>query len=173
MNPWFKITTSKFGKGAVATIPIPKETRIVQYKGKKVSNKLAETISDKHRDKITPIGTGTLWMFTLNKYYDIDGSRQGNDSQYFNHSCDPNCESINYDDEEIWIESMRDIKAGEELTYDYGFEEPDERFPCFCGCKNCREWIVKDTYIFKPGEKEQLKKDYEVWLAEKKYEKRN
>lgn len=169
MNPWFIIKSGKLGKSAVAAIDIPKGTRIVQYKGKLVTNSLAEKISQKHRDEITPIGTGTLWLFTLNNNYDVDGSRQGNDAQYLNHSCEPNCESVNYDDEEIWIESIRDIKAGEELSYDYGFSEPDERFPCFCGSKNCREWIVDPEYKFAPGEKEKLRKEYEEWLIEKNH----
>ncbi len=166
MNPWFMVSSSKFGKGAVAAIDIPKGTRIVQYKGKKVSSSLAQKISDKHRDQVTAIGTGTLWLFTLNSKYDIDGSRQGNAAQYFNHSCEPNCEAVNYDDDEIWIESIQDIKAGEELSYDYGFNEPDERFPCFCGCATCRGWIVDEEYVFSSGEKEQLQQDYKEWLQE-------
>lgn len=169
MNPWFMVKSSKFGKGAVAAVDIPKGTQIIKYKGKLVSKELGEKLSDKHRDIITPIGTGTLWLFTLDPNHDIDGSRQANEAKYINHSCEPNCEAINYDDEEIWIESIRDIKAGEELNYDYGFNEPDERFPCFCGSKNCREWIVEPEYKFKPSEKQDLKQEYELWLAEKKF----
>ena len=107
MNEWIMITRSRYGKGAVAAKDIPKGTQIIQYKGKKVSSKLAEKISDKHRDQVTAIGTGTLWLFTLNKDYDVDGSRQGNDAQYLNHSCEPNCEAINYDDEEILLNGYR------------------------------------------------------------------
>jgi SET domain-containing protein len=169
MNQWFIIEKSSLGKNAVAAVDIPKETQIVQYKGKLTSNKLAEKISQKHRDLITPIGTGTLWLFTLNSQYDVDGSRQGNQSIYFNHSCEPNCESVNYDDEEIWIESTQDIKKGESLTYDYGFNEPDERFPCFCGSKQCRGWIVDSEYVFSPGEKEELQREYEEWLEENNF----
>lgn len=167
MNPWIIITTSKFGKGAISASDIPKGTQIIKYKGKLISNKLGEKISDKHRNIITPIGTGTLWLFTLNSKYDIDGSRQANEAKYINHSCNPNCEAVNYDDEEIWIESSRDIKAGEELNYDYGFDEPDERFPCFCGEENCREWIIEAEYEFKPEEKDKLRKKYQDWLNEK------
>ncbi len=99
-----------------------------------------------------------MWIFTLNDVYDIDGSKQGNEARFINHSCEPNCEAVNYDDEEIWIEAVRDIEPGEELTYNYGFEEPDEYFPCFCGSKNCRGWIVSEDYVFKPGEKEELER---------------
>lgn len=137
-------------RGAFATRDIPKGTQIVEYKGKLISKELSEKISSKHRDN------GELWVFTLNDKYDIDGSRQGNESRYMNHSCEPNCEATNYDDEEVWIESTRDIKKGEELTYNYGFSEPDEAFPCLCGSKNCRKWIVVEDYVFKKGEHEDL-----------------
>ena len=169
MNPWFMITTSKFGKGAIAAVDIPKGTQIIKYTGKHVSHQLGEKLSYKHRDIITPIGTGTLWLFTLNSTTDVDGSRQANGAKYINHSCKPNCEAINYDDEEIWIESICDIKKGEELNYDYGFSEPDERFPCFCGNNKCRKWIVVEEYEFEIGEKEKLQKEYEEWLEEENF----
>jgi hypothetical protein len=34
--------------------------------------------------------------------------------------------------------SMRDISAGEELTYDYLLYEGDGDAPCSCGSKKCR-----------------------------------
>jgi serine acetyltransferase len=52
MNQWFIIEKSSLGKNAVAAVDIPKETQIVQYKGKLTSNKLAEKISQKHRDLV-------------------------------------------------------------------------------------------------------------------------
>lgn len=171
MNEWIVIKRSKYGRGAFAAKDIPKGTDIIQYKGKIVSKEIGEKISNKHREQITSIGTGTLWIFTLNNKLDVDGSRQGNDAQFINHSCEPNCEAINYDDEEIWIEAMRDIKKGEELSYDYGFEEPDSHFPCFCHTKHCRGWIVKADYKFKPGEKQKLEKEYQEWLKKNKFRK--
>ncbi|MBN1175483.1 SET domain-containing protein-lysine N-methyltransferase [Candidatus Woesearchaeota archaeon] len=147
-------------KGAFAIRDIPKGTQIVQYRGKLISKELSEKISSNHRDR------GELWIFTLNDKYDIDGSRQGNESRYVNHSCDPNCEAINYDDDEVWIETIRDIKKGEELTYDYGFDEPDEAFPCLCGSPKCRKWIVVKDYKFKPGEHEELLQKQKEFLEE-------
>jgi SET domain-containing protein len=162
MNDWFIVKESKMlpgVKGAFALRDIPAETQIIQYKGKLISKNLAEKLSDKHKEK------GELWIFTLNDTYDIDASRQGNDARFINHSCEPNCEAINYDDEEIWIEAKQDIKKGEELTYDYGFEEPDEAYPCLCGAKGCRGWIVKPEYTFSPEEKKELKKKQQELLA--------
>jgi uncharacterized protein len=40
---------------------------------------------------------------------------------FLNHSCDPNCELVNADDDDgrIELRATRDIAAGEELTIDY------------------------------------------------------
>ena len=162
-NPYFKIEFSKIiqgTKGVFAIVNIPKGTKIVQYKGKLVTKSVSEKRSDIHKAK------GELWIFTLNSSYDVDASTHGNEARFINHSCEPNCQAVNYDDEEIWIESICDIKKGEELTYDYGFDEPDCAFPCLCGSKNCREWIVRDDYVFKKGEKKELQKEKEEFLKE-------
>lgn len=162
-NPYFIVRESKMlpgVKGAFATRDIPKGTQIVQYKGKLISKELSEKISSNHREK------GELWVFTLSETKDIDGSRHGNEARFVNHSCSPNCEAVNYDDEEIWIEATRDIKKGEELTYNYGFDEPDEAFPCLCGSPNCKGWIVSDEYKFKPGEHEELLAKQKEFLDE-------
>ena len=128
-NPWFKLgksTIPQAGLGAFAIRDIPKGTLIVQYKGKLISKELSDKIAEKHKKK------GELWIFTLNEKYDIDGSRGGNEARYINNDTEnPNCEATNYDDEEVWIEATRDIKKGEELFYDYGFDEEDEDYPWY------------------------------------------
>ncbi|MCF7798397.1 SET domain-containing protein-lysine N-methyltransferase [Candidatus Woesearchaeota archaeon] len=163
MNDWFIVRESKMlpgVKGAFALRDIPRGTQIIEYKGKLISKELSDKRANEHRKQ------GELWIFTLNKAYDIDASRQGNDARFINHSCEPNCEAVNYDDEELWIEATRDIKKGEELTYNYGFDEPDEAYPCLCGAKGCRGWIVAENYKFSPGEKEKLKALQKELLAE-------
>lgn len=153
MNEWFVVKeTAEKGRGCFAIKDIPKGTQIIEYKGKIISKAVSDKMESKHKAK------GELWIFTLNDEYDIDASRQGNEARFINHSCDTNCEAVNYDDEEVWIEASRDIKAGEELSYNYGFSEPDEYFPCLCGSPNCRGWIVDENYQFKSGEKEELQR---------------
>ena len=58
---------------------------------------------------------------------------------FVNHTCDPNCETDQINNR-IWIIALRDIEAGEELTYDYNLFDGDveEKAPCYCGLKNCR-----------------------------------
>ena len=59
-------------------------------------------------------------------------------AMFINHSCDPNCETEEIDDR-IWIRAIRNIKAGEELTYDYYlYDGDDDEARCNCGSKNCR-----------------------------------
>lgn len=159
MNEWFIVKeTEKKGRGCYAAKDIPKGTQIIEYKGKIISKAVSEKIEVKHKAK------GELWIFTLNDAYDIDASRQGNEARFINHSCETNCEAVNYDDEEVWIEATRDIKKGDELSYNYGFDEPDAYFPCFCGSKNCRGWIVSEDYEFSEGEKEELQQEHDELL---------
>ena len=118
------------GKGVFAATDIKKGQQITQYKGKLVTKQLSQKIGDKHRK------TKEVWLFQLNDYYDIDGSRGGNEARFINHSHNPNCEPVNYDDEEVWIEALRNIKKGEELFYDYGFDEDqDEDYPWYKASK--------------------------------------
>ena len=75
---------------------------------------------------------------------DLDGRTADNPARYMNHSCDGNCEAINYDGE-IWMVARCDISEGEELVFDYGYDM--EHFldhPCNCGAKNCIGYIVRE-----------------------------
>jgi uncharacterized protein len=123
--------SSIHGKGIFAGEDIPKKVKIIEYVGEKISGKEGDRRSELD-DKLT-------YIFILNDKFDIDGSVNGNDSRLINHSCDPNCE-IDYINDHIWIYSLRDIKKGEELTYDYAFDA-DELEDCHCGSKSCRGYI--------------------------------
>ena len=72
-------------------------------------------------------------------------------AMFVNHSCDPNCET----DEDRWphlyCQAIRDIKAGEELTYDYWLYDGDDEAPCYCGSKKCR------GSMYSPEEMKKLK----------------
>ncbi len=95
-------------------------------------------------------------------------------SKYINHSCEPNCES-DVKKGKIWIEALRDIKKGEELTYDYSFSfDVDilKETPCFCGSKHCigqiisrDEWWKYKKYLEKIGENEKARRVEECMKA--------
>jgi hypothetical protein len=57
---------------------------------------------------------------------------------FINHSCDPNCETEEIDGR-VWIMAIRNVKAGEELTYDYFlYDGDDDEARCNCGSAQCR-----------------------------------
>jgi uncharacterized protein len=145
-NEWFELRRSPIqGVGAFAIQDIPKGTRIVEYAGEKISNAEADRRYDDAK-----MSRHHTFLFILNQKQVIDANYGGNESMYINHSCDPNCETF-IPRGRIWIESMRDIRAGEELTYDYMYDmdksyTDDDLFrlyACRCGAANCRKTIVK------------------------------
>ena len=89
-----------------------------------------------------------MYIFTLNKNYDIDGNVPWNTARLINHSCAPNCEAIVDEEEDnIFIHAMRDIHPGDELTFDYGFDiDCFEEHPCLCGRPECVGYIVGQDY---------------------------
>jgi SET domain-containing protein len=96
------------------------------------------------------------FLFILNQRTVLDAARGGNESMFINHSCDPNCEAEIIRGK-IWIQAIRAIPAGSELTYDYQFEndpdytEDDLRFyACRCGSPKCRGTIVKTRRRIRP-----------------------
>jgi len=124
--------------GLSASTNIKKDQRIIQYKGKKVSLYKVET--DQKYDNDKPI-----YLFTLNKRYDLDGDFKFNTARLINHSCNPNCEVMDYK-KKLWVFAMRDIKKSEELTYDYGFsfDKDYKQYICKCGSKDCVGYIVRE-----------------------------
>ena len=78
----------------------------------------------------------------------IDAAVGGNDARFINHSCGPNCEAVD-DKKRIYIEAIRDIAEGEELTYDYAYERDgtedeawEKLYMCKCGAATCRGTIL-------------------------------
>ena len=137
MKKLYKIKKSKIdNRGLYAATNIKKNTKIIEYKGKVITVKETETNPKFDNDK-------AIYLFNLNKKYDLDGDFKYNTARLINHSCDPNCE-VDGVGLKLWIYAIKDIKKNEELTYDYGFSfDKDYRdFPCRCGAKKCVGFIV-------------------------------
>jgi len=125
--------------GSFAAVDIAEDSKIIQYVGKRITQKQADqrVEEDKH---------ACIYLFQLNQRDVIDGDVSYNLAKYINHSCEPNCytEIIKG---EIWIMALRDIKKGEELTYNYGFSRAGwHEHPCKCGSKNCFGFIVAQEH---------------------------
>ena len=144
---WVVARNSKIhGKGLYARKDIPEGTKVIEYVGKKITKAQSDKRADVQLDKHTKNSeVGSVYLFTLNKQYDIDGYVPWNPARLANHSCDPNCDTENVKGH-IWIMSFKDIKKGDEITYDYGYDiESYEDHPCKCGAKKCVGYIVDEN----------------------------
>jgi len=133
------------GNGVFAVAPIKQGERVIQYKG------LLRSHGDVDGDDSGDVESGHTFLFTLNDDWVIDANYKGNDARWINHSCDPNCEAVIEEDEDgdsrgdkVFIEALRDIKAGEELTYNYGITLAERHtaklkkiWECRCGSPKC------------------------------------
>ena len=125
------------GAGVYTTVPFKKGQRVLEYTGPIVSKKATEGM---YAD------TEVTYLFSLDeKDLVIDGFGV---AAFVNHSCDPNCETTGRG-RHIYIVAMRDIHAGEELTYDYNLfdGEPGESAPCYCGSSKCRGTMYSEEEI--------------------------
>ena len=127
------------GRGVFATRRIEKGERIVEYLGERVSHDEAD-----RRYELKDDNDSHTFLFIVDSKTVIDAGTNGNDARFFNHSCDPNCESV-VEKRRVFIEALRSIEPGEEMTYDYQIyrdhddpENIDEIFACRCGFANCR-----------------------------------
>lgn len=132
------------GRGAFATRRIPAGTRLIEYTGERLTPAEADA-----RYPDVP-GSHHTFLFAIDEHLVIDAAVGGNDARWINHSCDPNCDAV-VEDHRIWIETVRDVEAGEELAYDYAFvlEErhtpaAKRRYQC-----NCRSAICRGTILAK------------------------
>tara|TARA_A100001011_G_scaffold22942_1_gene22955 strand:- start:108 stop:560 length:453 start_codon:yes stop_codon:yes gene_type:complete len=135
----YKIKKSNIdNRGLYANQDIKDGTKIIEYKGKIVTKKKVEEDSKFDNEK-------AIYLFNLNKKYDLDGDFRYNTARLINHSCNPNCE-VSGVGLKVWVYAIRNIKKGEELSYDYGFgyDEYYKDFPCKCGSKNCVGYIVRE-----------------------------
>jgi uncharacterized protein len=127
------------GMGVFAARRIAGGTRILEYLGERVSHAEADR-RYQHKD---PSDNHTF-LFIVDGCTVIDAGVNGNEARFVNHACDPNCESV-IEDSRVFIDALRTIEPGEELTYDYQIQrEPDDPpdvdavFVCRCGGRSCR-----------------------------------
>ena len=130
------------GRGVYATMAIAKEAKIIEYVGELIDKKTSEKRGISQQEKATKTGDAAVYIFTLSQKYDIDGDVPWNTARLINHSCAPNCEAW-MQGRKIFIHALTDIDAGDELTFDYGFDvDCYEDHPCRCGEQECVGYIV-------------------------------
>jgi uncharacterized protein len=131
--PMFNIKKSSIGGlGLFARTKIPKDHKIVQYIGKKVTTVEADSKPNRY-------------IFEIDNDWSIDGSPRYNVARYVNHSCDPNAESVMEEDgkeNKIFFTAIKDIEPGEEVTIDYGevyFNDYIKNIGCKCNTSKCKK----------------------------------
>ena len=116
------------GHGVFAAERINKNARIIDYAGELIHNSDSEEREERY------LAEGCIWVFRVNRNWSRDANVDGNLARFINHSCQPNCH-FEIDGKTIWIRASRDIRRGEELTYDYK-TTGHRHIPCRCrpGC---------------------------------------
>ena len=112
------------GWGVFAAADISKNTRIIDYAGELIHNSVSEEREDRY------LREGCVWVFRVNRNWSRDANVGGNVARFINHSCVPNC-WFEVVDKTIWIRAGRNIRRGEELTYDYSIIG-EKTIPCRC-----------------------------------------
>jgi len=127
--------------GCYTTRPIRKGKLIVEYVGEHLTYEQADDLYDN---------------FPNTYLFGLDGGKRIIDgygvAAFVNHSCKPNCETDQIRGK-MWIIALRDIEAGEELTYDYNLYDGEDDAPCLCGARRCRGSLYSATHLRKLAKK--------------------
>lgn len=130
------LTFSKIhSMGCYTDMPISAGSFIVEYTGARLT---ADEADERYAEQ------EETYLFGLSDGKQvIDGYGT---AAFINHSCDPNCETEEDEEGRVWIVALRDIQAGEELTYDYSLYDGEDDDPsmCACGAKNCRGTLYSE-----------------------------
>ena len=152
------------GKGVFALHDLAEGETLIEYIGEVITWK--EALRRHPHDPKDPNHT---FYFHMDEKHVIDAKHGGNSSRWINHSCKPNCEADETDGR-VFIKALRNIKAGEELFYDYGLIIDAKytpkllaEYPCWCGAKSCRGTLLapkdkKEKSDKKAEKKKALKK---------------
>jgi hypothetical protein len=125
------------GLGAFATRGMARGTLVLEYLGERISK----------AESLRRCAQNNQFIFALDPESDLDGQVDWNPARFLNHSCRPNCDAELIGGH-VWIVARRDILAGEELTFNYGYDLEDYRnYPCRCGAPDCVGYIVAEEFF--------------------------
>ena len=139
------------GTGGYARRDMAAGTRVIEYVGERITK--AESLRRCELDN--------QYIFELDEEVDVDGNVPWNPARFINHSCAPNCEA-ELDGGRVWIVALRDIKVGDELTFNYGYDLEDYReHPCCCGSRDCVGYMVAEEFFEHVRKQNRLKTEVE------------
>lgn len=126
--------SSIHGTGMFATRACCAGERVIEYLGERINKE----------ESLRRCENGNQFIFYLDEQWNLDGGVEWNPARFLNHSCAPNCDA-EWIDGHIWMVARRAIVAGEELTFNYGYDLAEFReHPCRCGSANCAGYIVAE-----------------------------
>jgi SET domain-containing protein len=133
---WLIFKTSPIhGVGGFALTDIPSGARVIEYVGRKITK----------TESLRCCELNNEYIFALNDEQDLDGNVNFNPARFLNHGCVPNCEA-ELENGRIWITALRDIRTGEEIIFNYGYDLEDYKdHPCRCGASGCVGYIVAES----------------------------
>ncbi len=137
---------SKNGKAVFANADFKKGEGIIEFKGKLFTYKQLPTPYDEVDDYYVQIDKN-LYM-----------GPSGNLDDFFNHSCNPNS-GLKIEGKRVILIATKNIKKGEEVTWDYSttMDEDDWELDCMCKSKNCRKRIRDFKYLPKEIQQKYIK----------------
>jgi uncharacterized protein len=135
-------SSSIHAAGCYTTRAIKKGKRVCEYDGPRFSKDEAD---ERYADR------DITYLFSSGDDKTvIDGFGT---AMFINHSCNPNCESETLDGR-VFITAIRNIAAGEELTYEYNlYDSDDDEQNCYCGAKKCRGTMFSEDEVKKRARK--------------------
>jgi SET domain-containing protein len=128
--------SSIHGTGAFASADILLGSWIIEYVGEKISKE----------ESLERCQANNGCIFYLDSEHDLDGNVERNAARFINHSCAPNC-TVELIAGQLWVVAARDIKGGEEITFNYGYDLVEFReHPCHCGAVGCVGYILAEEF---------------------------
>jgi SET domain-containing protein len=127
-RPEVTVKRSSAGLGLFAGEDIKKEQVVIEYTGERITQAVANR-------------RGGRYLFEVTGNLVIDGKGRENTARYINHACKPNCEAEHSEEEDrIYIRACKNIKMGDEITYEYGKEYMKEIIGKEgCMCASCTQ----------------------------------
>uniref|UniRef100_A0A1D1XHF1 Histone-lysine N-methyltransferase ASHH3 n=1 Tax=Anthurium amnicola TaxID=1678845 RepID=A0A1D1XHF1_9ARAE len=144
------VKTEKCGLGLVADEDIRQGDFVVEYIGEVIDDKSCEERLWKMKHR----GDTNFYLCEVNHDMVIDATFKGNRSRFINHCCEPNTEMQKWRNDgetRVGIFAIRNIRKGEELTYDYQFVQFGADQDCHCGASGCKKKL--DEYLFEGSAK--------------------
>ncbi|XP_026660855.1 histone-lysine N-methyltransferase ASHH3-like isoform X2 [Phoenix dactylifera] len=132
------VKTQRCGFGLVADEDIKQGDFVMEYVGEVIDDKTCEERLWKMKHR----GDTNFYLCEVNHDMVIDATYKGNRSRFINHSCEPNTEMQKWrvdGETRVGIFTLRNIRRGEELTYDYKFVQFGADQVCYCGSLSCRQ----------------------------------